>query len=186
MQPQFLPRRSVRRVRFRSVAVALASALAAALALAPAAASAQKTPTGASGFPLPRFVSIKSSKVNVRVGPTLDHDIAWTFVHAGIPVEVTQEFDIWYRVRDSDGKEGWVQKTMLSGTRTALVTPWEAAGRVPMKDKAGGVVTAMLEPKALVTVASCDGAWCRVSAEGYRGFVEQAKLWGVYPNERVE
>lgn len=148
---------------------------------------AQKAPTGASGLPLPRFVSIKSSKVNIRVGPTLDHDIAWTFVKAGIPVEVTQEFDIWYRVRDSEGQEGWVQKTMLSGTRTALVAPWETSAKVPLKDKAsGGVTLAMLEPQALVTISSCDGLWCRINVEGYRGFVEQSKLWGVYPNERLD
>jgi SH3-like domain-containing protein len=171
-------------VPFRAALAALAGAL---LLLTPVLAAAQKGQVGASGFPLPRFVSIKSSKVNVRVGPSLEHDVAWTFVHAGIPVEVTQEFDIWYRVRDCDGKEGWVQKTMLSGNRTAFVVPWETSGRVPMKDKAaGGITTAMLEPKALVNVSSCDGAWCRVSVEGYRGYVEQAKLWGVYPNEHVD
>lgn len=170
-------------VRFPGFAVL--AVLAAALAAGPA--MAQKAQTGASGLPLPRFVSIKSSKVNIRVGPTLDHDIAWTFVKAGVPVEVTQEFDIWYRVRDSEGQEGWVQKTMLSGTRTALVAPWDAGGKVPMKDKAAGAVTlAMLEPHVLVTVTACDGAWCRVSVDGYRGFVEQSKLWGVYPNEKLD
>ena len=44
----------------------------------------------------------------------------------------------------------------------------------------------MLEPQVLVTVSSCDGAWCRVSVDGYRGFVEQTKLWGVYPNEKLD
>lgn len=171
----------------QSVASGLAVVVALAAVLAAEPAMAQKAQTGASGLPLPRFVSIKASKVNIRVGPTLEHDIAWTFVKAGVPVEVTQEFDIWYRVRDSEGQEGWVQKTMLSGTRTALVAPWEAGAKVPMKDKAAGSVTmAMLEPQALVTVASCDGSWCRVSVDGYRGFVEQSKLWGVYPNEKLD
>ncbi|MBR7513337.1 hypothetical protein KC219_24580, partial [Mycobacterium tuberculosis] len=78
--------------------------LAAPLALAP------NSQIGPSGLPLPRFVSIKPSKVNIRVGPTRDHGVAWTFVKAGGPVEVTQEFDIGYRVRDSEGQEGWVQK----------------------------------------------------------------------------
>lgn len=171
----------------RSVVWGFAVAAVAAVLLTANGAAAQKAQTGASGLPLPRFVSIKSSKVNIRVGPTLDHDIAWTFVKAGVPVEVTQEFDIWYRVRDSEGQEGWVQKTMLSGVRTALVSPWDTKGKVPMKDKAAGSVTmAMLEPDALVTVASCDGAWCRISVDGYRGYVEQAKLWGVYPNEKLD
>jgi SH3-like domain-containing protein len=171
----------------RSVVWGFAVAAIAAVLLTANVAAAQKAQTGASGLPLPRFVSIKSSKVNIRVGPTLDHDIAWTFVKAGVPVEVTQEFDIWYRVRDSEGQEGWVQKTMLSGVRTALVSPWDTKGKVPMKDKAAGSVTmAMLEPDALVTVASCDGAWCRISVDGYRGYVEQAKLWGVYPNEKLD
>src|SRR6186713_3068102 len=77
----------------------------------------------ASGLPVPRFVSLKSDKVNVRSGPTKDHDVAWVYSRAALPVEVTAEFENWRRIRDWEGAEGWVYHSMLSGRRTALVSP---------------------------------------------------------------
>ena len=43
---------------------------------------------GASGLPLPRFVSLKSDRVQVRQGPGTDHKILWVFNRVGLPVEV--------------------------------------------------------------------------------------------------
>src|SRR3954467_10988840 len=76
----------------------------------------------ASGLPVPRFVSLKSDKVNVRAGPTKDHDVAWVYTRSGLPVEITAEFENWRRVRDSEGAEGWVYHSLLSGRRTAVIT----------------------------------------------------------------
>src|SRR6187401_2109630 len=50
-------------------------------------------PNGTSGLPVPRFVSLKSDKVNVRAGPTKDHDVAWVYNRAALPVEITAEFE---------------------------------------------------------------------------------------------
>ncbi|MGA7612701.1 MAG: SH3 domain-containing protein, partial [Xanthobacteraceae bacterium] len=61
-----------------------------------------------SGLAVPRFVSLKSDKVNVRAGPTKDNDVAWVYTRSGLPVEITAEFENWRRVRDSEGAEGWV------------------------------------------------------------------------------
>ena len=82
----------------------------------------------ASGLPVPRFVSLKSDKVNVRAGPTKDHDVAWVYSRAALPVEVTAEFENWRRIRDWEGAEGWVYHSLLSGRRTALVAAAEGQG----------------------------------------------------------
>ena len=150
--------------------------------------AAQANHVGASGLPLPRFASIRSQPVNIRVGPSRDHNVAWTFTHAGVPVEITQEYDIWFRVRDSEGQEGWLQKTMLSGKRTAFVIPWEKSGNVALHSQAAaaGPVMAYMEPGVIVDVTSCDGKWCKVTVSGYKGYMEQVKLWGVYPDETFD
>lgn len=166
-----------------SVRRAAIAGVLAALVCGPAFAQSQQT--GPSGLPLPRFVSTKSAPVNVRRGPSRDHEVAWTFVKAGVPVEVTQEFDVWFHIRDSEGAEGWVQKTLLSGKRTALVAPWEKKGTTPMHDKpeAGARIVAHVEPGVLVDVAECTGRWCRIAAEGTKGWIEQDRIWGAYPGE---
>ena len=93
------------------------------VALASAPTHAAEQAGTASGLPVPRFVSLKSDKVNVRAGPTKDHDVAWVYGRAALPVEVTAEFENWRRIRDWEGAEGWVYHSLLSGKRTALVAP---------------------------------------------------------------
>src|ERR1700754_2649548 len=84
--------------------------------------SAKDTAVSSSGLPIPRYVSLKSDHVNVRAGPTKDNDVAWVYTRSGLPVEITAEFENWRRVRDSEGAEGWVYHSLLSGRRTAVVT----------------------------------------------------------------
>ena len=87
-------------------------------------ASAQDAGVGpVTKLPMPRFVSLKADSVNLREGPNRDHPVKWIFKRAGLPVEITAEFEQWRRIRDSDGTEGWVLQNLLSGRRTALVAP---------------------------------------------------------------
>jgi SH3-like domain-containing protein len=152
-------------------------------------ASAQATVDGrSSGLPVPRYVSLKADKVNVRAGPTRDHDVAWVFTRAGIPVEITAESDNWRRIRDAEGAEGWVFHSLLSGRRTVLVAPSSKTATFPLYERpdSGTRVVAKLEPRVLGTVRACDKKWCRIFGDGFDGFIEQHLLWGVYPNETVE
>ncbi|MDX6805035.1 SH3 domain-containing protein [Terrihabitans rhizophilus] len=141
-----------------------------------------------SGMPIPRFVSLKSDKVNVRRGPANDHDVQWVFTRASLPVEITAEWDNWRRIRDADGAEGWVFHSLLSGRRTALIAPWSKEEALPLYrrgDKTSAVV-ARLQPKVLATVKECDGSWCRIEGQGFDGWMEQEVLWGAYPNEHFD
>lgn len=141
-----------------------------------------------SGLPVPRFVSLKAGKVFVRLGPTKDYPVAYVYRRAGEPVEITAEYDNWRRIRDSEGSEGWVWHSLLSGRRTGLVAPWtkEAALPIFVKASASERTAARLEPKVLVEVRRCDANWCRVEGDGFSGFIEQERLWGVYPGERFD
>jgi SH3-like domain-containing protein len=142
-----------------------------------------------SGLPVPRFVSLKSDKVNVRAGPTKDHDVAWIYNRAALPVEVTAEFENWRRIRDWEGAEGWVYHSLLSGKRTALVSP-QPKGKELLelrnKPDAASPISAKLQHGVLATVKRCQSGWCRLTGDGFDGWIEQPRLWGVYPDEKVE
>ena len=143
---------------------------------------------GPSGLPIPRFVSLKAEKVNVRRGPSSDHAVAWVFQRKGLPVEIVAEFETWRRIRDSDGEEGWILQNMLSGRRTAVMAPWKQDESIPLYDRpspTGGIV-AKLSSGVLGDVWSCTGEWCEVTAGGYGGYVEQSQVWGVYPGESID
>lgn len=141
-----------------------------------------------SGLPVPRYVSLKADRVNVRGGPSRDHEVAWVFTRAGIPVEITAESDNWRRIRDSEGAEGWVFHSLLSGRRTVLVAPTSKGEVFPLYADAStsARIVATLEPRVLATVRTCDKRWCRIFGAGFDGYMQQHLLWGVYPNEVIE
>jgi SH3-like domain-containing protein len=152
--------------------------------------TAHATETGTtSGLPVPRFVSLKSDKVNVRSGPTKDHSVAWVYSRAALPVEITAEFENWRRIRDWEGAEGWVYHSLLSGRRTAVVSvPKGKQDLVELhyKPDNASAIMAKLQGGVLGSVKRCKDGWCRVTGDGFDGWVEQARLWGVYPNEKFE
>jgi SH3-like domain-containing protein len=140
------------------------------------------------GLPIPRFVSLKAPRVNVRKGPSSDHQVAWVFTQKGLPVEIIAEFELWRRVRDSEGAEGWVYHSMLSGRRTAIVAPWKGHSTVPMHANGSreSSVVALAKGGVVGEIDRCDGSWCEIEVPGgYHGYIEQTMLWGVYPGEQV-
>jgi SH3-like domain-containing protein len=151
------------------------------------AAAAQTNVSPKSGLPLPRFVSLKPDRVNVRGGPTRDNEVTFVYTRAGLPVEITAESDNWRRIRDWEGSEGWVYHSLLSGKRTALVAPKDKTQPVPLYDSdADGTVVAELQAGVQALVKRCTGTWCRITGPRFDGWVHQEQLWGVYANEKID
>src|SRR5271157_6379235 len=137
-----------------------------ALILAPGLAAAD--PVGSvTKLPLPRFASLKTDRVNLREGPSKDHATKWVYQRAGLPVEITAEFEIWRRVRDSEGVEGWVLHSLLSGRRTALVTPSKKAenSKVYARPSDGADLAATLQSGVIVNLRKCDDGWCQIDGD---------------------
>ncbi len=155
----------------------------------PAAVAAGEPPAGAvSGREIPRFVSLKSDRVNVRAGPNKDQEVRWVYTRAGMPVEITAEFENWRRIRDWEGAEGWVYHSLLSGKRTAVVVPTLKDELVPLYESSepDAPVVASLQSGVLTQIKSCNRKWCQVSGKNFSGWIVQERLWGAYPNEKVE
>jgi len=180
---------SVSKLVARCLAVLAAALVAAALSCAaPVLAAGEMSAGPKSGLPVPRFVSLKPDRVNVRGGPTRDHEVTFVYTRAGLPVEITAESDNWRRIRDWEGSEGWVYHSLLSGRRTAVATPKDKNQLVPLYDAGdnNAAVVARLQAGVLATVKRCTGNWCRIVGPGFDGWAVQEQLWGVYPNEKVE
>lgn len=142
-----------------------------------------ETKTGsATGLEVPRFVSLKSAEVNIRTGPGTRYPIVWVYRRQGLPMEIVEEFDQWRKVRDMDGSEGWIHKSMLSGGRSALVQ-----GTAPQIIRANPDKSARpifkAQPKVQAQVIECEVYWCRVQIAGRKGWIEKQHLWGVYTSE---
>jgi len=142
----------------------------------------------ATRLPVPRFASLKADKVNMHVGPAKNFEVKYLYQRVGLPVEITGEYENWRRIRDSDGTEGWVYHSLLSGRRTAVVVLREKEDLYPIRSRpdAAGSIIAQLQCGVIGTVKRCASGWCRFAGDGFDGWIPQEKLWGVYPNESLD
>lgn len=138
-----------------------------------------------SGLPVPRFVSLKSGKVNLRRGPGTSYPVDWVLERRKMPVEVIAESDRWRKIRDREGDVGWVWHSMLDGRRSAIVAG--ATGEPPRAIRSeadeNASIVAYAEPGVIAELKKCTGPWCEVSADGYEGYMPRNQIWGAYPTE---
>jgi SH3-like domain-containing protein len=135
-------------------------------------------------LPTPRFVTLAVDEVNVRTGPALKYPIKHIIRRGGMPVEILREFDVWRQIRDMDGDEGWVHKSMLSGRRSVVVK-----GQVrPLlkKPEEAARPVARLEPGVIAALDTCNSAWCSLKVQTYEGWIRRDSVWGVYPDEKFQ
>jgi len=146
------------------------------------------------GRELPRFVSLNATEINVRRGPGLDYRRDWVYRRRGLPVRVTDEFENWRLIEDSEGAGGWVYHALISGRRTAEVTARgvllrEQPGAAPGLGDCAELVetapaaTACAERGVLARLHACRPDWCRVTAGDRSGWVPKAAIWGAGPGE---
>ncbi len=137
------------------------------------------------GLPVPRFASLRSDRVNLRVGPGERYPIKWELHRRGLPVEIVREYGVWRAVRLHDGANGWIHAALLSGHRTFIV---EGATR-QLRESASSTASlvARLEAGVIGRILGCgDGSlWCRVSVDGHRGYLRRSDFWGTFKSEAV-
>ena len=155
------------------------------VALAPLACPATYAQGKTSGLPLPRFVSLRSNEVSLRAGPGIQYPSEWLYRRQGLPVEVIAEYTTWRKVRDWQGTQGWMHQSMLGGERTAIVLGETRTLRARADSKSDPV--ARLEAGVIAKLLECPDAagWCRVEADGHRGWLRRVEFWGAYPEEVV-
>ena len=133
------------------------------------------------GFEIPRFVSLRSNKVNLRTGPGKRYPINWVLVYQNMPIEVIGEFQVWRNIRDWQGSTGWVHQSLLSGKRWVIVRKHQIL--LHTHPRANAPVVAKISKKNLGRLKNCQGAWCRIVFSRFDGWTKRSAIWGVYPNE---
>ncbi len=139
-----------------------------------ASAAERQTP---SGYPVPRYVTLKFDKVNARSGPGNDHRLLWVYRVKGLPVQVVAETTEWRRVCDPDGKLAWVHRRTTDGRRSALnLSPHAQA--LLKRPRPGAEVAAYLKARGLASLDRCSKGWCKLKAAGGSGWARAGSVWG--------
>lgn len=132
--------------------------------------------SGAKAVAAERFVSLKSSEINMRVGPGIEYPINWVFMASNLPMQLVAEFGQWRKLRFIDNTEGWVHKNMISYKNTAIVVSNIA---VLYKYESKSQPVARIEKNVIVRVLKHHKNWVKVSVCRLTGWMLKDDLWGV-------
>ena len=131
---------------------------------------------------LPRFVSLKSNDVNLRVGPSINYPIEITYIQENLPIEVIDEFDVWRKIKDHKDNVGWLHKSLIKGERFIL-TINQKENKKNIFNRPKGQIIGIVENNNILRLESCLINWCYVSHKNIKGWISKNYIWGVYQNE---
>ena len=136
------------------------------------------------GYPIPRYVTMRATEGNARRGPSRSHRIDWVFTRRHMPMMIVAEHGHWRRVIDRDGAGGWMHYTLLSGDRSAIVEQ----DMLPLYARPDTTSTIRAHAELGVTgrIDECVPDWCMLEVGGYTGWVDANALWGVEPGETFD
>lgn len=148
---------------------------------------AQELPDdGDSGLALPRFASLRSNHINARSGPGARYPIEWVYMQKNAPVEIKAEFELWRKIKDWQGSESWVHKSMLTGKRSAkVVTPGE--NNIYDKPDYKSKIIAKAEDEVVGEIVKCpiESDFCLIKFSSVEGWLPKSNLFGIYPKEVI-
>lgn len=134
------------------------------------------------GLEIPRFVSLKSNDVNIRVGPSVNYPIKLKYIFQNLPLEIIDEFDVWRKIKDHEGNIGWIHKSLIKGERYIL-TGNMINTDIKLYSRPNGKVKGLIKNKNVLELKSCTLNWCKVSKNSLGGWVLKKNIWGIYKSE---
>lgn len=136
-----------------------------------------------SGLPVPRFVTLKSDKVNMRVGPGREYPLSWVYKQKNLPLKVIAEFDVWRKVIDHEGTTGWVHSQLVTLKRFALIQ--SRLTKLHRRPDADSPILAVADKGVLLELQICEPLWCRLASDELRAYVRREDIWGVLETETL-
>jgi SH3-like domain-containing protein len=139
-----------------------------------------KTAFKGSGLPIPRFVMTKANKVNLRAGPGNNYPTRVVYTRKNIPLKVVAEFDFWRKVKDVEGQEGWIHKTLLSNATVVWVNT-EIASLISDPATPEAVVLKAERGVEGEFLKDIKGKYAKVRINTQKGWMLIDELWGIIP-----
>tara|TARA_B100001057_G_scaffold370193_1_gene374020 strand:- start:12 stop:569 length:558 start_codon:yes stop_codon:yes gene_type:complete len=137
------------------------------------------------GLEIPRYVSLKSNDVNIRVGPSKNYPIEIKYIKKNYPLKVIEEYEEWRKVEDFKKNIGWVHKSLISGTRTGIILPNENK-KIELLNTLDGNIIGEIGIGNIVYLEKCKIDWCLILVENFKGWVDKKYIWGVKENEIIK
>ena len=122
------------------------------------------------------FLSLKNNEVNVRIGPSKEYPIKFTYKKKYLPIKIIDKSDTWRKVSDFENNSGWIHISQLSKKKTAINIKKKSL--MYKKSTIYSKPIAKLEIGRLVLIKKCKIKWCKISSGGFSGWIFKSSLWG--------
>ena len=66
------------------------------------------------------FLSLKNNVVNVRIGPSKEYPIKYTYKKKYLPLEILDKSETWRKIKDFENNSGWIHISQLSKKKSAI------------------------------------------------------------------
>jgi SH3-like domain-containing protein len=126
---------------------------------------------------VPYWASLDEAEARMRTGPSTEFPVKWVYKRQYLPVKVVAVHEVWRKIQDPDGDQGWVHVRLLSPNRTALVIG-SSNGALRESPETTARIAWRVEPGVVGRIDECVKGWCRFDNAGRSGYIEADKLWG--------
>ena len=134
------------------------------------------------GYKLPRYVSLKSDKSNLRIGAKKDYPIILTYVLENFPIEIIDEYKQWRKIQDIEGNYGWMHESLFQGDRYGIIKSLHSEpSQIYIKPE--GSVIWKIGNRNIVKINKCLKTWCHINYNKKKGWINKINIWGVYKDE---
>jgi SH3-like domain-containing protein len=125
----------------------------------------------------PYWASIDEEEARMRTGPSTEFPVKWVYRRQHLPVKVVAVHEVWRKIEDPDGDQGWMHVRLLNPERTALVTG-SGVGSLRDSPEPTARIAWRVEPGVVGRIEDCGKGWCRFDVSGRAGYIEAERLWG--------
>ena len=125
----------------------------------------------------PYWASVDEAEARMRTGPSTEFPVKWVYKRQYLPVKVVSVHEVWRKVEDPDGDQGWMHVRLLSPNRTAIVT---ASGVSELRDEPSPTsrISWRVEKGVVGKIDDCQKGWFRLDIAGRAGYIETDRIWG--------
>jgi len=122
------------------------------------------------------FLSLKKDRVNVRYGPSFESPIKYVYKKINLPIKQIDKKENWRRIIDTKNNGGWIHWSQLKKVNSII----------PLEDKIlfnkpsnFSKPLAKIEKGRVLVLQKCDGIWCKIKTENFKGWIKTNNIWGI-------
>ena len=123
------------------------------------------------------YLTLRSNKVNLRQGPSLNHPIKLVYKKKFLPVLILDKSYNFRKIKDHENNSGWIHISQLSKKKAAIVIDDDLILFSSSTIYSNPV--AILKKGRLVKIKKCKENWCKIITSEYKGWVKKESLWGL-------